>query len=76
MLRQIDELTGQVFFMDTGEEHELWLRKYLPGWNPDFIESWIKNHTSFKNVYRLGIDNDGQSCCWNNYGRTMFACMR
>jgi hypothetical protein len=76
MLHLIDKVTGHVLFMDMGQEHELWLRQSLCGWNPDSIENWIKNNSSFSKVYRLGTDRDGQACCWHNYGRTLFACMR
>ena len=76
MLRLIDRTTGTVLFFDMGEEHEEWFRTSLAGWNPDHIERWLRENSSFTKIYRLGTDRDNVPPFENNYGRTLFACMR
>lgn len=75
MLRLLDRVTGRVLFLDTGEGHERWFSKSLAQWNPDFIEAFIKQNSSFRRVYRLDTDQDGERYP-GNYGRTLFACLR
>jgi SAM-dependent methyltransferase len=76
MVRLVDEHTGKVLFFEMGEEHEQWFRGSLRGWNPDFIEQWLRENTSFNCVYRLGTDDDAASTGELNYGRTLFACVK
>lgn len=76
MLGHLDRITGTVLFLDTGQEHELWLRRSLDGWHADRIEQWIRENSSFGVVRRLGVDGDGVGAYAGNYGRTLFACMR
>ncbi len=77
LMKHIDRATGKVLFIDSGQNHELWFKHSLPEWDPHHIEQWIKRHSSFTKIYRLGKDQDftlpGQS---RNYGRTLFACIR
>ena len=47
----------------------------LPGWNPDFIERWLRENTTFDEIVRLGTDEDVVTFP-GNYGRTLFACIR
>jgi len=75
-IRMIDGVTGSVLFLDTGQEHETWFKPDLKGWSPDFIESWLKHHTTFSRIVRLGVDQDARAPFQDNYGRTLFACVR
>lgn len=76
MLRLLDRITGTVLFMDMGQEHEAWFRDSLSGWNPDTIERWLRENSSFKQFYTLGTDRDSVPPFEANYGRTLFACTR
>jgi hypothetical protein len=76
LIEDLDAVTGRVLFIDTGEEHESWLRDVLPGWSPEFIADWIRRHTTFSEVIALGTDGDRRSPNGENYGRTLFACIR
>jgi hypothetical protein len=76
LIRRLDAITGQVLFLDTGEMHETWLRDVLPGWSPEFIAGWIRRHTKFAEVTALGTDRDRRPPNGDNYGRTLFACIR
>jgi hypothetical protein len=76
MLRLVDRATGAVMFFDSGEGHEDWFRELLPHWTPDFIEEWLKENSSFTRIYRLGVDSDKVPPFQENYGRTLFACLR
>jgi len=72
----LDKVTKRVLFFETGQEHEQWYRGSLDGWNPDFIESWLRQHTSFTHIERLGPDEDAVPPFEGNYGRMLFACWR
>jgi hypothetical protein len=76
LIRQLDAVTGKVLFLDCGEEHEEWLRGLLPGWNRMSIAAWLRAHTSFSRVLPLGTDEDRGQRNGDNYGRTLFACVR
>ena len=75
LIRHVDRACSGVLFFDTGEEHEAWMRDKLPGWTPDFIERWLREHTTFDEIVRLGQDQDVLSFP-GNYARTLFACVR
>lgn len=75
-IRLIDKITGRVLFMDTGQSHEAWFKDSLGEWDADFIEAWLRKHTSFQTIVRLGIDEDAVAPYQDNYGRMMFACLR
>jgi hypothetical protein len=72
----LDRATGSVLFLDTGEAHEVWLGGVLPEWDPPFIAEWLRQHTSFARVVPLGTDDDRGGRNGDNYGRTLFACVR
>jgi hypothetical protein len=76
----VDRHTREVLFLDTGQGHELWFQHTLGtqagGWSPDHIESWLRQHTTFTNIERLGIDEDAVPPFEHKYGRTLFACSR
>lgn len=76
MMKLIDRVTRTILFFDMGQEHEEWFRESLAEWNPDRIEQWLRDNTTFKKIYRLGTDSDNVPPFANNYGRTLFACMR
>jgi hypothetical protein len=76
MIRLVDEKTGTVLFLDTGQCHELWFKENLAGWDKERIENWIRANTSFTKIYRLGKDSDDVPPFETCYGRTLFACMR
>lgn len=77
LLRLLDKVTNEVLFFDTGQEHEMWFRESLRGWNPEFIADWISRNSSFTHVTALGVDQDSQLPGQKfNYGRTLFACTR
>ncbi|OLE53663.1 MAG: hypothetical protein AUG51_12445 [Acidobacteria bacterium 13_1_20CM_3_53_8] len=76
MLKLIDRATKTILFFDMGQEHEEWFRESLAGWNADRIEQWLRENTTFTKIHRLGTDQDNVQPFANNYGRTLFACMR
>lgn len=75
-IRLLDRITDRVLFLDTGEAHERWFSESLSEWTPDFIETWLKKHTRFRAVIRLGKDQDNVPPFADAYGRTLFACLR
>jgi hypothetical protein len=76
MLKLIDRATKTVLFLDMGQEHEEWFKESLAGWNADRIEEWLRENSTFTKIYRLGVDRDNVPPFADNYGRTMFACLR
>lgn len=76
LLRMADRVTGTCLFVDTGQAHERWWRGALARWDDDFVIDFIRRHTSFSRVIRLGADLDYDGPYRENYGRTLFACMR
>jgi SAM-dependent methyltransferase len=76
LIRLIDSRTGRVLFIDTGECHEARYAESLRGWTPDFVEQWLREHTTFSRVVRLGTDSDRILPNEKGYGRTLFACSR
>lgn len=73
LIKCIDQKTRHILFFDTGQEHEACVHGALPGWNPDFIETWVMERTSFKKAYRLGVDEDAKYPHRESYGRMLFA---
>jgi SAM-dependent methyltransferase len=76
LLRQIDRVTGTCLFLDTGQAHERWWRGALARWDNNFVADYIRRHTSFTRVIPLGTDADYTGPYRENYGRTLFACLR
>lgn len=76
LLKRIDALTGFVLFIDTGQAHEHWFCDSLSMWDNEFIIRLIKEHTSFDIVFLLGADSDKVAPFSDNYGRTLFVCVR
>ncbi|WP_418057704.1 hypothetical protein [Pimelobacter simplex] len=76
LVRLLDQATGRVLFLDTGQEHERWFRKSLRGWDPTYIREFLLEHTTFDEVLDLGPDRDAVPPYEDNYGRHLFACVR
>jgi hypothetical protein len=76
LLHLLDRATGSVLIIETGQNHEQWLRHVLPDWDPAYITSWILEHSTFTRVEALGTDTDDRPPTAGNYGRTTFACTR
>jgi hypothetical protein len=76
MLRLIDRATGTALFFEMGQSHEAPFSSSLAGWDADRIEQWLRDNSSFTKIYRLGTDQDNVPPFADNYGRTLFACMR
>ena len=68
--------TRQVLFFETGQEHEAWFRHSLAGWDADRVRAWLLAHTDFDEVVAVGVDRDSRPPYEDNYGRTLFACVR
>ena len=76
LLKRADGITSAVLFIDTGQAHEERYHNTLPEWNDDLFTDLILQHTSFDSVIALGTDSDNVGPLDNNYGRTLFACVR
>lgn len=76
LLQSIDRLTKKVLFLDMGEEHENFLQKQMSGWNAGRIVKFIQDNTSFRQVIPLGVDSDNVGRYAQQFGRTLFACLK
>lgn len=76
LVRLLDKVTGQVLFLDTGQDHERWFRSSLKGWNPEHIARFLREHTTFDEIIDLGPDRDAVEPYADNYGRHLFVCTR
>jgi hypothetical protein len=68
--------TKRVLFIDSGQDHEAWLKESLRGWDANKLQKWLGDNTGFSRIVRLGIDHDNVPPFRDNYGRTLFACVR
>lgn len=75
-LRLLDDATGRVLFLDTGQSHEEWLGSKLSGWQTEDIRRFLEQESSFDSVHDLGPDEDAEGPYVHNYGRHLFACVR
>lgn len=76
LMTQVDKLTKNILFIDTGQNHEEWFKKSLPEWDPAFIQKFLLENTTFKKIIPLGTDTDNTGVYAPNYRRTLFACLR
>ena len=76
VLRKLDQITGKVLILDSGQNNEAWFRNKLPAWDEDYLESKIREHTSFRKIVRLGKDQDNRGIYKDQYARTLFACVK
>jgi hypothetical protein len=76
LLELLDRVTRRVLFFDTGQAHEAWFRESLPQWDTAYVERFLRAHTTFDRIIDLGPDGDARGPYRDNYGRTLFACVR
>jgi 2-polyprenyl-3-methyl-5-hydroxy-6-metoxy-1,4-benzoquinol methylase len=76
LMHLLDEVTGRVLFLDTGQAHEAWFRDSLPDWDADYVAGFIARHGTFDRVIDLGPDLDAVGPYEGNYGRHLFAAIR
>jgi hypothetical protein len=76
LIKALDDVTGRVLFLDSGEESEEWFRGRLRNWNSATIPEFILERSSFTGVVDLGPDHDGVGRWASNYGRHLFAFVR
>lgn len=76
LVRRLDQATGRVLFLDTGQEHERWFRSSLRGWDSEHVATFLREHATFDEIVDLGPDEDAVAPYDANYGRHLFACVR
>lgn len=76
LVRLLGRATGQVLFLDTGQEHERWFHDRLPEWDAAYIANFLRCHGGFDEVIDLGPDQDAVAPYQGNYGRHLFAAIR
>lgn len=76
LVRLLDDVTGRVLFLDTGQAHESWFSASLPEWDTDHVRAFLEEHGTFDRVVDLGPDQDAVGPYADNYGRHLFACIR
>ncbi len=72
----LDQATGRVLFLDTGQAHETWFEAKLPEWTTAGTRAFLEANTSFDEIIDLGPDDDDRPPYQGNYGRHLFACVR
>jgi 2-polyprenyl-3-methyl-5-hydroxy-6-metoxy-1,4-benzoquinol methylase len=76
LVELLDQVTGSVLFLDTGQEHEAWFGTSLAGWDTARIAGFLAEHGTFDEIIDLGPDKDGVGAYAGNYSRHLFACVR
>jgi hypothetical protein len=76
LVRLLDQVTGRVLFLDTGQAHEAWFADSLPEWTTAYVHDFLVRNTTFDRVIDLGPDRDAVAPYAANYGRHLFACIR
>ncbi len=76
LVRLLDQVTGRVLVVDTGQGDEAWFAESLAGWDPPFIAAKLRELTTFDEVVDLGPDADRVPPYEDNYGRHLFSCLR
>ncbi len=76
LIQSIDKITKRVLFIDSGQAHEAWHQESLREWDANKLQNWLGDNTSFSRIVRLGTDLDNVGPFRENYGRTLFACVR
>jgi hypothetical protein len=75
-IRLIDRRTTKVLFLETGQNRQARGRHCLAEWDADFIESWLKKHTTFTSIHRLALEEDSQTPLEHRHSRTLLACRK
>lgn len=75
-VKLLDEVTGRVLFIDSGEAHEHMYARFLSNWNAQTIAAFLRANASFEDVIDLGPDADSVGPYRYDYGRHLFACVR
>lgn len=76
ILRKVAARTRKVLFLDAGQATEAWFRHALPDWDPSFLEGLLREEGGFREVVPLGTDEDARGPYTEQYGRTLFACVK
>jgi hypothetical protein len=76
LLELLDQATGRVLFLDTGQANEAWFKESLPEWDPPFIAKFLEKNSTFNEIIDCGPDADAVPPYQDNYGRHLFACIR
>ncbi|CAN5643226.1 hypothetical protein BH11ACT8_BH11ACT8_16260 [soil metagenome] len=76
LVRLLDQSTGRVLFIDTGQAHEEWFADSLPEWDTDYVADFLRKHSTFDRIVDLGPDQDAVPPYAGNYARHLFACIR
>ena len=76
LLELLDQVTGRVLFLDTGQANEAWFKESLPEWDPPFIAKFLEKNSTFDEIIDWGSDADAVPPYQDNYGRHLFACIR
>ena len=76
LLELLDQATGRVLFLDTGQANEAWFKESLPEWDPPFIAKFLEKNSTFDEIIDWGPDADAVPPYQDNYGRHLFACIR
>lgn len=76
LITALDRATDKILFFEMGDEGEEWFTEKLKGWNPLSIEKWLRENTSFSQIFSLGTDQDRIKPFEKNYRRTLFACIK
>jgi hypothetical protein len=75
-IRLIDRRTTKVLFLESGQNPQTRCRQHLPEWDTDFIETWLKKHTTFTSIHRLVLDEDSQAPLEHRCSSTLLACQK
>jgi hypothetical protein len=76
LLELLDQATGRVLFLDTGQANEAWFKESLPEWDTPFIAKFLEKNSTFDEIIDWGPDADAVPPYQDNYGRHLFACIR
>ena len=76
LFSKISKATKKVLFFDMGQNHEQWFKTPLREWDNDRIIKFLKENGEFIEILPLGTDTDNVGIYSNNYGRTLFACVK
>lgn len=76
LVELLNDVTGSVLFLDTGQAHEHWFRRSLSDWDSAGVRSFLEENSTFDEVIDLGPDHDDRPPYSGNHARHLFACVR